>query len=249
MNTVKPVSLPGPALLHAFVGFCACFLRAKQFYWKRGLSETADWASWEISRSGPYPHRASASRYNRSSRCMTPLLQASHPMGHNVFLIAQVKARGSQDPAYRCVGGYHKHDCYGSLPLRALLRFFTLLRQSDNADIIREEIHALDGQYGQPGEDPKSPNVPCRFLSTVLGSAWDVLKRDLDIDVGGTYLYKNILSANSKFWGERTSLCVPLCPAVADRKFQTAAMGLPSSTSPIRRTQAARSLSVAIPNL
>lgn len=167
-------------------------------------------------------------------------------MVHQVLLIAQVRVRGSQNPTYRCVAEYHKHDCYGTLPLRALLRLFTLLKQPDNADVVREELRALDGQYGEPGKDPKGSDVPCRFLSTVLGSSWDVYKRDLDVDVGGTYLHENLLSVNTKFWGGRMSLCVRVCPHVAHSSLQIPEMGLPSSMSPIRRILVAHSLRIAI---
>ncbi|KAF8971382.1 hypothetical protein BDZ97DRAFT_1913870 [Flammula alnicola] len=93
---------------------------------------------------------------------------------HQVYIIARVVPHGNPDkPNYRCIGALHHQWCYGSLPLKAATRFLTLMKQKDNAEIIREEVRALNGLYGSTmREVPVIPNTPCPFTSFLLSSAW-----------------------------------------------------------------------------
>ncbi|KAJ7699973.1 hypothetical protein B0H17DRAFT_271998 [Mycena rosella] len=90
---------------------------------------------------------------------------------HQVFIVARVVARNETVPRYRCVGAYHHQWCYGRLPLMATKRFFTLIKQKDNAEIIKEEIRAIQGKYDS-GE--KLPKAPCPYSLFLLASAWCV---------------------------------------------------------------------------
>jgi hypothetical protein len=52
----------------------------------------------------------------------------------------------------------------------------TLIKQEDNATIIREELRAIDGLYGR--FDPPIPDIPCPFTYFLLLSAWSTDLRD-----------------------------------------------------------------------
>ena len=80
---------------------------------------------------------------------------------HQAWIIARVKPHGGGKPRYRCIGGIHHQWCYGSLPLKGLIRIATLLQQKPNADIVQEELRAIEGKYGSHlAEAPKIPNCP-----------------------------------------------------------------------------------------
>ena len=80
---------------------------------------------------------------------------------HQAWIIARVKPHGGGKPRYRCIGGIHHQWCYGSLPLKGLIRIATLLKQKPNADIVQEELRAIEGKYGSHlAEAPKIPNCP-----------------------------------------------------------------------------------------
>ncbi|KAI0922000.1 hypothetical protein AcW2_006816 [Taiwanofungus camphoratus] len=104
------------------------------------------------------------------------------------YVIARVQPHGPPDtpPKYRCIAAYHHQWCYGRLPLYALRRFLTLVKQKDNARIIRAEIRSIDGKYGRwlEPEGPKMPRTPCPFTAGLLGVSWTT---DLDT-TGGPYL-------------------------------------------------------------
>ncbi|KIM35252.1 hypothetical protein M413DRAFT_32608 [Hebeloma cylindrosporum] len=90
---------------------------------------------------------------------------------HQAFIIARVVPSGSPPKGayYRCVGALHHQWCYGRLPLKAATRFMTLIKQEDNALIIREELRAMDGLYRLYGP---IPDVPCPFTYFLFESAW-----------------------------------------------------------------------------
>ena len=55
----------------------------------------------------------------------------------------------------------------------------TLIRQKENADIIREEIRSIHGPYGTFQTSPEIPNVPCSFTHFLMFSAWSSDLNDL----------------------------------------------------------------------
>ncbi|TFK70016.1 hypothetical protein BDN72DRAFT_819439 [Pluteus cervinus] len=106
---------------------------------------------------------------------------------HQAYIIAKVIPHGRNKPNYRCIGAIHHQWCYGSLPLGAALRFMALIKQKENADIIKEEVKALNGKYGSRlSQPPLIPSVPCPFTNFLMNSAWSV---DLTPDPKSGYMY------------------------------------------------------------
>lgn len=101
---------------------------------------------------------------------------------HQAFAIAKVVPHGGGRAYYRCIAAWHHQWCYGRLPLHAANRFCQLLRQKDNASIVLHELAAISGKYGRYGEEPGIDQVPCVYLSWLLGQAWDM---DLDTEAQG----------------------------------------------------------------
>lgn len=96
-------------------------------------------------------------------------------MGANfqVFLIARVRARGGGD-IYQCVGAFNHFYCFGIQPLRALYRFFSLLRVQENAALVRDELR-LFGKWNLQDDPPEAwmnPAVPCPYTVSLLSIAW-----------------------------------------------------------------------------
>ncbi|KIP10591.1 hypothetical protein PHLGIDRAFT_101003 [Phlebiopsis gigantea 11061_1 CR5-6] len=112
---------------------------------------------------------------------------------HQAFLIAKVKPHGSSEANYRCIAAYHHQWCYGSLPLRATRRLLTLVKQPENAEIIREEIRAIDGKQ-------KLSDVPCPFASTIVGAAWNVDLSEGNVMLSGVSLENNLLPTSMGCW-------------------------------------------------
>ena len=49
------------------------------------------------------------------------------------------------------------------------------MKQKENAEIIREEIHAIHGKFGTfLNNTPPIPEVPCPFSASLLNMSWDV---------------------------------------------------------------------------
>ena len=76
----------------------------------------------------------------------------------------------------------------------------TLVKQKENAEIIREELRAIDGKYGRYKKNPDIVDVPCPFAASLLGISWDV-----DLTAGSVYTsgvtFKNsLLAANMGCW-------------------------------------------------
>ena len=94
---------------------------------------------------------------------------------HQVYLIARITPHGEPpgETKYRCIAALHHQCCYGRMPLRAATRFFTLIKQKENAEIVREEIQSIHGLYGRFGtfESPELPDIPCPFVSFLMQSA------------------------------------------------------------------------------
>ncbi|CDO75624.1 hypothetical protein BN946_scf184840.g7 [Trametes cinnabarina] len=101
---------------------------------------------------------------------------------HQAFLIARVGV-GNR---HRCVAALHHQWCYGTLPLRAARRFVTLVKQKDNAAVVRGELRALDNV--KDGDDFESP-TPCPYSRFLLWTAFSV-----DLETAPKY----------------TSACIPL---------------------------------------
>jgi hypothetical protein len=101
---------------------------------------------------------------------------------HQAFVIARLRARGSSDAKYRCIAVIHHQWCYGRLPLRAAHRMLELVRQPDNAQIVRLEVAAAHDQYGLPDDLPEMPDAPCPFVLLLLRQAFSV-----DLTPGSIY--------------------------------------------------------------
>ncbi|KIJ57363.1 hypothetical protein M422DRAFT_773947 [Sphaerobolus stellatus SS14] len=91
---------------------------------------------------------------------------------HQAFLIARVVPLDGDRAQYRCVAALHHQWCYGTLPLRATSRFFKLVKQPQNAFIVREEISALHGKYAEYGDEATIPDVPAPYTMFLLESAF-----------------------------------------------------------------------------
>ncbi|KAJ6599168.1 hypothetical protein DFH09DRAFT_1389279 [Mycena vulgaris] len=96
---------------------------------------------------------------------------------HQVFIVARVAAHNTTVHRYRCIGAYH-HQWFSNvvsrLPLRAMKRFISLIKQKDNAKIVEEEIRAIQGKYGSGNAQPPLPETPCPYALFLLASAWCV---------------------------------------------------------------------------
>lgn len=96
-----------------------------------------------------------------------------------VFLVARVcRSFGGQysqhtcyTSAYRCVGAFHHQFATGDQPVRALYRFFGLLRQRENRAAALSELRWLDALARQ-GRDPLDPAIPCPYLLALLAISW-----------------------------------------------------------------------------
>ncbi|KAK7440619.1 hypothetical protein VKT23_016967 [Stygiomarasmius scandens] len=95
---------------------------------------------------------------------------------HQAFLIARLVPHGSKtgQAYYRCIGVHNHLHCYGALPLTAVHRFITLLKNPNNADIVRDEIRRVQSVYGRMGEEPRVPLMPCPYVLLLLSMAWNM---------------------------------------------------------------------------
>lgn len=97
-------------------------------------------------------------------------------MGANlqVFLIAEVPIPEGRS-FYQCVGAFNHHYCFGIRAVRALYRFFSLLRVRENAALVRDELRSF-AQWNLRGDAPletwMNPAVPCPFAVSLLSIAW-----------------------------------------------------------------------------
>ncbi|KAL6302800.1 hypothetical protein BKA93DRAFT_917900, partial [Sparassis latifolia] len=123
---------------------------------------------------------------------------------HQAFAIARVRPHGSpphSPPKYRCIAAYHHQWCYGRLPLLATYRLLTLVRQKENAEIVRAEIRNIDGKYGHYQEQPEIINVPCPFTAYLFGVSWDVdLTVAEDAYSSGVTFHHSLLRASMGSW-------------------------------------------------
>ena len=129
---------------------------------------------------------------------------------HQIYVIARVRRKNETTGHRRCVAAYHHQWCYGTLPPLAINRFLKLVRVHNNAEIVREELRAIDGKYSTNGEEPRIPDTPCPFTSTLLGLSFCV---DLETQgpryVSGMTLQQALLPASMDSWGGGMSLHKP----------------------------------------
>ncbi|EIW54328.1 uncharacterized protein TRAVEDRAFT_102023, partial [Trametes versicolor FP-101664 SS1] len=88
-----------------------------------------------------------------------------------VFLIARMSTRKGRAGHYRCAGAFYHQHCHDTLSLRALHRFFQLLRVDENAALVRDELRSFDDHLGF---DEKHLNlaIPCPYTVSLLSVAW-----------------------------------------------------------------------------
>ncbi|THU76843.1 hypothetical protein K435DRAFT_974256 [Dendrothele bispora CBS 962.96] len=98
---------------------------------------------------------------------------------HQVYIIARLIPHDSTTgkPYYCCIGGHHHQSCYGTLPLAATHRFLALIKNEDNAEIIRDELRrrAQHKYYGLGREEfPFMPAMSCPYTLLLLTQAWNM---------------------------------------------------------------------------
>ncbi|TFK47721.1 hypothetical protein OE88DRAFT_1685546 [Heliocybe sulcata] len=87
---------------------------------------------------------------------------------HQVFAIARIgpgSGFSEEERSYRCVAALHHERCYGPLAVQAMLRCLVLVKQRENAEVVRAELRSIDGQY-------ELPAIPCPYIAFVLGAAF-----------------------------------------------------------------------------
>ena len=117
---------------------------------------------------------------------------------HQAFIIARVVPHGCTKHQYRCIAAFHHQWCYGKLPLHATRRLLTLIKQKDNADIIRAEIRSIDGKYGSLGKEPDIPGVPCPYAALLLATCWSIDLSSVPLYASSVSFSNNILDAGMK---------------------------------------------------
>ncbi|KAI0041287.1 hypothetical protein FA95DRAFT_712681 [Auriscalpium vulgare] len=122
---------------------------------------------------------------------------------HQAFVIARVRPHGdaSTPPKYRCITAFHHQWCYGTLPLRAAMRFITLLKQDDNAELVRAELATLHGKYGRWREEPRIPEVPASLVAFLLATSWSVALESEDGYASGISFANDVLHADMSSGG------------------------------------------------
>ncbi|KIJ69414.1 hypothetical protein HYDPIDRAFT_46936, partial [Hydnomerulius pinastri MD-312] len=88
---------------------------------------------------------------------------------HQIYVVARLRPAGDGQPRYRCIVALHDQWCYGRLPLKGTRRFFSLIKQSENIEIVRAELKALDGKYDR--DESLSP-IPCPYIAFLLTLSW-----------------------------------------------------------------------------
>jgi len=58
--------------------------------------------------------------------------------------------------------------------------FIALLKQKENAEVVKAEIQSIQGKYGRWTQEPKLPKHPCPFTASLLGTAWCADKGEED---------------------------------------------------------------------
>ncbi|KAJ7507695.1 hypothetical protein B0H11DRAFT_1848900 [Mycena galericulata] len=111
---------------------------------------------------------------------------------HQVFIVARVVPHGEASARFRCVGAFHHQwsaFAFYALPLKAARRFMSLIKQKDNALIVKEELRAIQGKYG-PGHSEPNP-----YSTFLLASAWCVDLEPPDYYASGVSFKNGVLEA------------------------------------------------------
>lgn len=108
-------------------------------------------------------HRQSPPKPNRSKASLLTMGQR-----HQAFLVARVVVGPDEPAEYRCVAAVHHQWCYGSLPLRAVYRFYQIAKQNVNAALLREDLR----MYAY--RSATNPEFPCQYAALLLQTAWGV---------------------------------------------------------------------------
>ncbi|THU99710.1 hypothetical protein K435DRAFT_751721 [Dendrothele bispora CBS 962.96] len=122
---------------------------------------------------------------------------------HQVFIIARLIPHGSTTgkPYYRCIAARHHQWCHGYLALAATHRFLTLIKNEDNAEIIRDELHRAQCKYGRREENPLMPAMPCPYTLLLLTQAWNMDLNVEDAYATGDGLESDTLEPNMGSFG------------------------------------------------
>ncbi|KAI0364965.1 hypothetical protein BV20DRAFT_955257 [Pilatotrama ljubarskyi] len=153
-----------------------------------------------------------------------------------VFVVARISIRTGVS-RYKCVAAYHHQWCFGTLPLRALHRFFTLVRQRENAAVVRDELCLVDQKsLGLVSLKPavnEDPAVPCPYLASLLAISWST---DLDVHqsyIGGNSLYNGLLDVRDDCWKKCTLNDEGICVIDLSSIESPAYCFVPNSRSPV----------------
>ncbi|KAI0040582.1 hypothetical protein FA95DRAFT_853749 [Auriscalpium vulgare] len=120
---------------------------------------------------------------------------------HQAFVIARVRPHGGASLKYRCIAAYDYRWCYGTLPLRAAQRFITLIKQEDNATLVRAEVAAMHGKYGRWNGVPRMPELPAGAVALMLATSWAVALEAEDVYTSGYSYEENVLGADTDMDG------------------------------------------------
>jgi len=72
-----------------------------------------------------------------------------------------------------------------------------LIKQKDNAEIIREDLRLIEGKYGRRKQAPKIPAVPLPYTTFLLGSSWTTdFENTLEPYASGISLSNSVLHAD-----------------------------------------------------
>ncbi|TRM68439.1 hypothetical protein BD626DRAFT_626740 [Schizophyllum amplum] len=118
---------------------------------------------------------------------------------HQAFLIAKVVPHGGGRARYRCIAALHHQWCYGTLPVRAVIRLLALLRQPGNAQIVKAELADIAEKYGgSMDEKPPAPRIPCPFSAYLLNVAFNC---DIEEPYASGGSLQGMLDAKMNCWG------------------------------------------------
>ncbi|KZT38681.1 hypothetical protein SISSUDRAFT_963726, partial [Sistotremastrum suecicum HHB10207 ss-3] len=89
---------------------------------------------------------------------------------HQLFIIARIRPAGESNKSYYyCLVHIHHQSLSGTGPLKAVLTFINLIKQPENARVVRQELQAAHNKYHRWFEeievDPYNPRTPCPFLA------------------------------------------------------------------------------------
>ncbi|KAI0350586.1 hypothetical protein OH77DRAFT_1056945 [Trametes cingulata] len=126
-------------------------------------------------------------------------------MGHRfqVFVVARISCSPGVG-RHTCVAAYHHQWCFETLPLRALHRFLTLLRQPENAAVVRDELWVVDQKaLGLVKMGPavnEDPAVPCPYLASLLAISWSTDLSENQSYISGHSLRNGLLDVRDDCW-------------------------------------------------